>query len=143
MKAAILVLLFLFPCAAQAQAALPECIPGLRGHTVSVPVHQTVGIYQHVAWFCTDAQRTRWWPAGFTCRAGACAPEVVGRAITTVTRASSKVGAARAAWNAGVTINCGATTLAAPDRALCDARAAWIDSNTAIWHANIRREVLP
>lgn len=105
MKAAILFLLFLFSGAAQAQAALPDCIPGLRGHTVSVPVHQAVGIYQHVVWFCTDAQR--------------------------------------AAWSAGVTINCGSTTLAAPDRALCDARAAWLTSNRVQWHANIRKKVLP
>lgn len=140
---ALIFLIALFSGISHAQPALPDCIPGVRGHTVSAPVHQTVGIYQHVAWFCTDATRTRWWPAGFTCRAGACAPEVVGRAITTVTRASSKVGAARAAWNAGVTINCGSTTLAAPDRALCDARAAWLTSNRVQWHANIRREVLP
>jgi len=143
MKALVIFLLALFSGIAHAQPAFPDCIPGIRGHTVSAPVHQVVGEYQHVAWFCTDAGRTRWWAAGFTCRAGSCVPEAVGRAIYDVTRASAKVGTARALWSAGVTINCAASTLPAPDQALCDARDAWIDSNKTAWHANIRREVLP
>ena len=140
---ALIFLLAMVAGIAHAQPALPDCIPGVRGHTVSAPVHQVVGEYQHVAWFCTDRDRTRWWAAGFTCRAGSCVPETVGRAIYDVTRASAKVGAARTAWNAGVIINCAASTLPVPDQALCDARQSWIAANTQEWHANIRREVLP
>lgn len=118
---------------------LPECIPGVRGHTVSYPrVHSTTD-YWHVAWFCTDKARTRVAVNGFTCRAGSCNEELLGKAIAAVTAASAKVATARQHWAAGVRTDC---TAAQPDDpALCAARAAWIASEMPTWLREIRAEL--
>ena len=140
MKNLLLSLLLWLPgFAFAAPPPLPECIPGVRGYTISHPRMHTAPDYWHVAWFCTDKARTRVGVAGFTCRVGSCDAAAAGKAIAAVTAASAKVTTARTHWTAGVKTNCAAAQ--PDDPALCAARAAWILREAPAWAKDLRAEL--
>lgn len=138
----VILLLALSACArAVAGPALPVCVPGVRGYTVSHPVYEVTAGYQHVAWFCTDKDRATWLVAGWSCRTSACFSGTVGIAIREITRSTAPVTAARKHWDQWVKTDCEAPNPSGLNKDVCDARQAWIAQNRKVWKERVIEEL--
>jgi hypothetical protein len=134
----LLSILLALPALAMAQVEPPACFPLVNGYPQGVPKVIKTDIGTHLFWFCGDVKRTKVEVAGLSCEAGQCSDAAFAAAVSAVTRASAKVGTARALWAESVTVDCKTDT-----RPLCVERSSLIEQNRAAWRAEVVGWVQP
>jgi hypothetical protein len=134
----LLSILLALPLSTHAQPAPPPCFPLINGYPLGAPKIIKTEVGTHLFWFCGDVKRTKVEVAGLSCEAGQCSDAAFAAAVSAVTRASAKVGTARALWAESVTVDCKTDT-----RPLCVERSSLIEQNRAAWRAEVIGWVQP
>lgn len=127
------ILLLLAPLAGWAQVKLPPCVPLVYGHPVGMPGYARGAVGQHVFWMCTDAkgQNARWY--GFSCATGSCSYDVFAASLRSITRASAKVGTAKAEYTRHIGFDCDVPQpTGSAARALCEERQQALQNHIAV-----------
>jgi hypothetical protein len=119
---------------AVAQVKRPACYPLVNGYPEGAPqiIRAQVGI--HIYWFCSDIKGSKPKVEGVSCVWNRCSEWLAGHIITTITRASAKVGTANAFWDEKVEFLCPDVEQEETERGrLCRERRAILDQNAAAW----------
>lgn len=84
----------------------PACYPMVNGYPVGLPhvVNGNLGI--HTYWACSDAKGATPEVYGFFCPHAQCSSIVMSGVITSITRATARVGTANAAWDEHIKFHC-------------------------------------
>lgn len=103
----LLVCILLAPLVALAQApSAPPCFPLVNGYPASLPAVVSGEIGTHIYWTCSDRNGAQPYIAGWSCLKDQCSKSVLASVIYQITRASARVGTAKAMWSEYVTTNC-------------------------------------
>lgn len=128
-------LALLLPVAhAQSGPPAPACFPLVNGHPVGMPMVDKRTAAWHVFWLCGDVRKKEVHVTGFSCAKGHCNERALGMVISSVTRASAKVGESKKWWAEFMTVDCdGAADPRAEVRTMCAERASIIEAKRADW----------
>ena len=118
---------------ASSQPPLPMCIPMVNGYPAGVPRWEWGDVGEHLFWPCRAklGAPVEWF--GISCLHGSCSHRKMGEAMTEITRASAKVGAARRLWEESITFDYSVATEQTPRGALAREWGAILARRKSIW----------